>query len=62
MKFKVMTNFLLKQMYSDRRGNGQKPTRTKPSTQKFLWQNPRTKTFTKQLRKNLYKGLLSGCF
>jgi len=44
MKFKVMLNFLLLQMYSDRRGNGQKPPRTKPSRRKTLWENPRTKT------------------
>jgi len=29
-----MFNFLLSQMYSDRRGNGQKPLRTKTSRQK----------------------------
>jgi len=39
-------------MYSDRRGNGQKPPRTKPPGQK-----PR-----EQLRENLYMGLLSGFF
>src|SRR6218665_744979 len=39
-------------MYSDRRGNGQKPPRTKPPGQR-----PR-----KQLRENLYMGLLSGFF
>jgi len=33
MKFKVMFNFLLQQMYSDRRGNGQITPRTKPSRQ-----------------------------
>ena len=38
MKFKVMFTFLLYQMYSDRRGNGQKPPRTKPPGQK----TPRT--------------------
>src|SRR6218665_871910 len=36
MKFKVMFNFLLQQMYCDRRGNRQKPTRTKPPGQKPL--------------------------
>src|SRR6218665_1737710 len=40
MKFKVMFNFLLYQMYSDRRGNGQKPPRTKPSRQKTPGQKP----------------------
>src|SRR6218665_3769837 len=34
-----MFNFLLKRRYSDRRGNGEKLPRTKPSRQ-----NPRTKT------------------
>src|SRR6218665_2372797 len=36
MKFKVMFNFLLYQMYCYRRGNGQKPTRTKPPGQRPL--------------------------
>jgi len=31
-------------MYSDRRRNGQKPPRTKPSRQKTLWQNAPEKT------------------
>jgi len=44
MKFKVMSNFLLEQIYSDRRGNEQKPPRTKPYRQKTPGQNPRTKT------------------
>src|SRR6218665_3348899 len=35
-----MSNFLLQQVYSDRRENGQKPTRTKPSRQKTPLQNP----------------------
>ena len=35
-----MSNFLLQQMYSDRRENGQKSTRTKPSRQKTPLQNP----------------------
>jgi len=49
MKFKVMFNFLLKQMYSDRRGNGQKPYRTKPSRQKTPWQSPPDKNPCEQL-------------
>jgi len=49
-----MSNFLLQQMYSDRRGNGQKPSRTKNSRHKTPWQKPRTKTHRKQLRENLY--------
>src|SRR6218665_1520724 len=40
---KVIFNFLLQHMYSDRRGYGQKPPRTKPSRQKTLGQKPRTK-------------------
>src|SRR6218665_2285620 len=44
-------------MYFDRRGNGQKPPRTKPFRQKTPGQNPR-----EQLTENLYKGLLSGFF
>src|SRR6218665_2155735 len=39
-------------MYCDRRGNGQKPTRTKPPD----------KNLCEQLRQNLYRGLLSGIF
>jgi len=31
-------------MYSDRMGNGQKPPRTKPSSQKTPWRNPPDKT------------------
>ena len=31
-------------MYSDRRGNGQKPPRIKPSRQKTPWQTPQTKS------------------
>jgi len=57
MKFKVMFNFLLYQMYSDRRGNGQKPPRTKPSRQ-----NPPDKRPHEQLRKNLYRRLLARFF
>jgi len=34
-------------MYSDRRGNGQKPPRIKPSRQNTLWQKPRKKTYPK---------------
>src|SRR6218665_3739555 len=52
MKFKVMFNFLLQQMYSKRRGNGQNHPRQNPPGQ-----NPR-----EQLRENLYRGLLSGFF
>jgi len=45
-------------MHSDKRGNGQKPPRTKPSRQKApWWQKAR-----EQLRQNLYKGLLSVFF
>src|SRR6218665_3526074 len=57
MKFKVMFNFLLYQMYSDRRGNGQKPPRTQPSRQ-----NPPDKRPHEQLRKNLYRRLLARFF
>src|SRR6218665_228904 len=42
MKFQVMFNFLLQQMCCDRRGNGQKPTRTKLLDKRPL-KNPRTK-------------------
>ena len=52
MKFKVMFNFLLLQMYCDRRGNGQKPTRTKPPGQK----PPRT------IEIEFVQGTLSGTF
>jgi len=45
MKFKVMFNFLLQQMYCDRKGNGQKPTWTKPSTQKTPDKTPLDKNF-----------------
>src|SRR6218665_1934080 len=49
-------------MYSDRRGNGQKPPRTKS----FQTKDPLTKAPDKspreQLRENLYRGLLSGLF
>jgi len=49
MKFKVMFNFLLQQMYSDRRGNGQKPP----------WTKPPVKPRRMQLRER-YRGFLSG--
>ena len=49
--------FCCNKMYFDRRGNGQKPPRTKPSRQKTPDKNPR-----EQLRENLYRGLLSGFF
>src|SRR6218665_2844722 len=39
-------------MYCDRRGNGKKPTRTKPPD----------KNLREQLRYNLYRGLLSRIF
>jgi len=47
-------------MYSDRKGNGQKPPRIKPSRQKTPWQKPSDKNPREQLRENLYRGLLSG--
>ena len=47
-------------MYSDRRGNGQKPPWTKPSSQKTPGWNPPEKNPREQLRENLYRGLLSG--
>src|SRR6218665_3767750 len=61
MKFKVMLNFLLLQMYSGRRGTdknhpGQSLPDERPS-EKTLGQKPR-----EQLRENLYRGLLSGFF
>src|SRR6218665_1573212 len=46
-------------MYSDRRGNGQKPPRTKPSRQKTPGQKPGQKP-PRTNEKNLYMGLLSG--
>ena len=49
--------FCCKQMYSDRRENGQNPPRTRPSRP---WQNPLDKNPNEQLRENLYRGLLSG--
>ena len=49
-------------MYSDRRGYGQKPPRTKPSRQKTPGQKPLDKSPREQLRENLYRGLLSGFF
>jgi len=55
MKFKVMFNFLLKQMYSDRRGNGQKPSQTKTSRQKTPWQNPSHKN-PREPFENLHRG------
>src|SRR6218665_86663 len=64
MIFKVMFNFLLKQMYSDRRGNGQKPPRSPDKTfqTKYPLTKPPGKNPREQLRQNLYKGLLSGFF
>src|SRR6218665_2914343 len=60
MKYKVMFNFLLKQMYSDRRGTNKNPDKT------FKTKDPLTKLLDKnpheQLRQKLYKGLLSGFF
>src|SRR6218665_3744941 len=47
-------------MYSDRRGNGQKPPWAKPSRQKTPLQNTPHKNPCEQLRENLYRGLLSG--
>src|SRR6218665_2742160 len=47
-------------MYSDRRGNGQKPPRTKPSRQKTPTQKAPDKRPREQLRENLYRGLLAG--
>ena|SRR6218665_628035 len=44
-------------MYSDRRGNGQKPPRTKPSNQKSLGQNPRTKAPANNSERNCTGGL-----
>ena len=49
-------------MYSDRRGYGQNPPRTKPSRQKTPWQKPPDKSPREQLRENLYRRLLSGFF
>src|SRR6218665_590944 len=50
-------------MYFDRRAEyGQKPPRTKPSRQKTTGQKPPDKSLRKQLRENLYRGLLSGFF
>jgi len=46
-------------MHSDRRGNGQKAPRTKPSKQKTKTPD---KNSREQLRDNLYRGLLSGFF
>src|SRR6218665_2734807 len=45
-------------MYSDRRGNGQKPPRTKPSREKTPGQNQQDKKTREQLRENLYWWLL----
>src|SRR6218665_3315246 len=53
---KVIFNFLLQQMYSDRRGYGQKQPRTKPSRQKTPGQKPPDKSPREQLRENLYGG------
>src|SRR6218665_102881 len=50
---------------SGRRGNGQKPPRTMPSRQKSQKDHltkPPDKNPCKQLRENLYRGLLSGFF
>src|SRR6218665_62728 len=44
-------------MFSDRKGNRQKPPQTKLSRQKTPDKNPR-----EQLRENLYRGILSGFF
>src|SRR6218665_3839350 len=60
MKLKVMFNSLMYQMYSDRRGNGQK----QPPDETFQTEDPLTKrtgqkTPRKQLRENLYRGLMS---
>jgi len=49
-------------MYSDRRGNGQKPPRTKSSRQTTLWQNSLDKIPREQLREYAYRRLLSGFF
>src|SRR6218665_277752 len=61
MKFKVLFNFLMQQMYSDRTGTDKiHPRQNLPDKRppdKTPGQNPR-----KQLRQNLYKGLLSGFF
>src|SRR6218665_3688147 len=46
-------------MHSDRRGNGQKAPRTKPSRQKT---KPPDKNPREKLRENLYRELLSGFF
>ena len=43
-------------MYSDRKENGQKPPRTKPSRQTTPWQDPPDKIPREQLRQNLYNG------
>jgi len=49
-------------MYSDRRGYGQKPPRTKSYRQKTPGQKPPDKSPREQLRENLYRGLLSEFF
>jgi len=43
-------------MYSDRRGDGQKPPRTKPSRQKIPGQNPPDKN-PRELRQSLCKDI-----
>ena len=56
-----MFNFLLKRRYSDRRGNGQKLPRTKPSREKAYNKTPEQKP-REPLREILYRGYLSGLF
>jgi|SRR6218665_661905 len=62
MKFKVMFNFLLKQMYSDRRGKRTKTTPDKIFQAKDPLIKPPDKNSRELLRQNLYKELLSGFF
>ena len=50
MKFRVMFNFLLQQMYSDRRG----------TDKNHPGQNLPGKNTREQLRENSYRGFLSG--